>query len=251
MIIMEELRLSPLEFKNIIDYESIIGHGNFGTIITYKDKLLKIDNYLFSKIKNNNSYYSKKIIEDYYKNDIRDFDDKKQIEYLSNIQKNVKLTKLPEGIITLKEVDSKIMNVSPGIIIPYHKDYQKLEKLPLDNYKSILIILRKLLLSLRELEENKISQEDLASYGEDCVIYDRKYNVLCKDETPEIIDMDGFYVKVGDNFVSCDNMYREFCNIILDYYYFYGIKSNIIRGTITSYDESFALLKRLEHEKKR
>lgn len=240
---MIELSFKIDELKKIIDKNKIIGSGFYGTTIVYQDKLLKIDNYIFNKIKHFDLFESKKNIMNYYNSGKTDFANKEQIEYLCSVQKNVHLTKLPEGIISLKEFNNALL----GIIIPYHKDYKKLEELPLNDYKRLLLVLKNLLLEVKELENNKIAQEDFAGYGSDGDINCRNYNVMYKDIHPEIIDLSGFFVKVGKDFISSNNMYRDLSNIFIDYLYFYKIKSGVVRGTITSYDENVELYKKLEY----
>ena len=95
---------------------------------TYKDKLIKLDRNLFSLLIANDPTLSRIVVEDYYKYRSEDFNNRKQIEILSSKQRDITLTKLPEGIITFKDID---LDRSPGIIIPYHKDHEKLEKLSL------------------------------------------------------------------------------------------------------------------------
>ena len=248
---MEELKVSPKELKTIIDTGKILGEGFFGTVFTYKDKLIKLDERLFHLLKVNDPVLSKHVIKDFYRFGAKDFQDREQIEFLSKKQPDITLTKLPEGIVTLKDTDERIDGVSPGIIIPYHKNHEKLEKLSLSEYKKLLIILKKLLLAVKELADNKISQEDFAAYGEDSDINKRSYNVMYKEDTPQIIDMSGYFIKANDKFIDAKNMYRSLSNILMDYFYFYNINSPKTRGTITSSEETDDMLNRLESELKK
>ncbi len=250
---MEELRVSPSELKMLIDNGEMVGQGFFGTVFTYKDKLIKLNRRLYDLLNTNRLSLSKIIVEDFYKEEYkpRDFQDRNQIEFLSKKQKDITLTKLPEGILTLKDVSDHLMDTSPGIIIPYHKNHEKLENLSLLEYKRLLIILKKLLIACKELEDNRISQEDMASYGSDCDINNRSYNVMYKDDTPQIIDMSGFFIKANDNFISAKNMYRSLSDILIDYFCFYDIDTYVLRDKIETYEESKELLKVLERELKK
>ena len=248
---MEEIRLSPDDLKELISKKDILGYGAFGIVIPYHDRLIKLDKYLYYLIKNNRLISSNKIIEDYYQRNIRNFQDPKQIEYLNMKQKAVIMTKLPLGIVTLKDVDSNLLGTRPGVIIPYHKNYEKLENLSLNDYKKILIILKKLLLAVKELEENKISQEDFVHYGKNWSIDNRNYNILYKDDTPEIIDICGIFVKAGDQFTSARLMYRALSDVFLDYYSLYKIPNPLEKIMITTYDENEELYKGLEKELKK
>ncbi len=247
---MEELRVSPSELKMLIDNSRLIGEGFFSKVFVYQDKLIKLDTTLYGLLRANDPYFSKHVIEDHYRFDVKDFQDTKQIEELIKKQQDVKLTKMPLGIVILKDVDSRIDGVSPGIIIPYHVDHESLHKISLDDYKRLLIILRKLLIAVKELADNRIAQEDLANYGRHHDINRRSYNVLYRGDTPQIIDMSGPFVKVNDEFISAENMYRDLSNILLDYFYFYNIKSNTNRDSVTTYEGSEELLNRLESELK-
>ena len=243
---MEEINLTPKELKSIIDKEKAIGFGFFGAVITYGSKLLKIDKGLYQKLKDAQVYESNYIVDTYYHNNgKKDFQDRNQIEELVNKQKDIKLTKLPLGIITLKDVSKDIYDISPGIIIPYHKGYDKLENLNYKNYKRLLIILKKLLLAVKELEDNRIAQEDLIQYNEFDIVK-RQTNVLYKDYTPEIIDMSGFFVKVGNTYIDSKNMYRDLSDIFLDYCFFNGLKSSFTREKVTTYEENKEILSELE-----
>ena len=246
---MEEIQLTPTELKDIIDNNKQIGEGHFGTVIDYGDRLLKIDKNLYKALKNKKLYNVDYEVNKYYEYDKRDFQDRNQIEELAKKQKDITLTQLPKGIITFKNSSFGVNNISPGIIIHHHKDCDKLENLNPKDCKKVLIILKKLLLAVKELEENKISQEDLIQYI-DYDIDKRSINVLYKDITPQIIDMSGFYVKVGNKYINAENMYRDLSDIILDYFYFNGLKFPIARGKVTNYQDSCDMIKEFEERKK-
>ncbi len=239
---MEEISFTPKELKEIVDSADLIGSGGFGAVIEYKTRLLKIDINLYRKLRKIESYQVNRVVREYYEYS-NDFQDRKQIEELIKKQKDITLTKLPEGIITLKDISG---NKSPGIIIPYHKGYEKLEKLDYHEYKRVLIILRKLLMAVKELEENKISQEDLIQYNE-FGLNKRSMNVLYKDDTPQIIDMSGFFVKVGDKFYNAKNMYMDLSNILIDYCFFNDIKSPYKREKVENYEQDKEIIDELEN----
>ena len=244
---MEEISFTPKELKEVIDSANLIGSGGFGAVIEYKTRLLKIDINLYKKLKKLELYQTNRVVREYYEYENNDFQDRKQIEELVKKQKDITLTKLPEGIITLKDVSS---NISPGIIIPYHKGYDKLENLDFHDYKRLLIILKKLLMAVRELEENKISQEDLIQYNE-FGLSKRSTNVLYKDDTPQIIDMSGFFVKVGDKFYNAKNMYMDLSNILIDYCYFNNINAPYKREKVENYEQDKDIIDELERGLKR
>ena len=234
---MRELKVSPEELKNIIDNGKMIGKGFFGTVFTYQDKLIKLDKSLYNLLEVNDKSLAKEVIENHYKfpDQREDFNSRDQIEYLANQQKHIKLTRLPEGIVTLKDVNSKINGISPGIIIPYHMNHQKLEKLSKKDYQKVLIILKNLLLAVKELADNRISQEDLIEANSQ---NKHKYNVMYKDTTPQIIDLSGEFIVEGDYFINAREMYRGLGNIIFDFIN----DENFPREELTSYEENKELL---------
>ncbi len=240
---MRELKVSPEELKNIIDNGKTLGKGFFGTVFTYKDKLIKLDNSLYNLLKINDPILAREVVEDHYKfpDQREDFNNRDQIEYLSGMQKNIKLTKLPEGIVTLKDVNSKINGISPGIIIPYHMNHQKLEKLSKKDYQKVLIILKNLLLAVRELADNRIAQEDLIEANSK---NKHKYNVMYKDTTPQIIDLSGDLVAEGDYFINAKEMYKQLGSIIFDF----ADETNIKRVDLSSFEENKELLEEFERK---
>ncbi len=242
---MQEIKVSPKELKQIIENGKLLGAGFFGTVFTYKDHLIKLDERLYNLIKVNDPIFSDSVVKDFYRFETDDFQDRKQIEALARKQKDITLTKLPEGIVTLKDVPDRIEGVSPGIIIPYHKNHQQLELLDPKEYKKVLIILKKLLLEVKELADNRIAQNDLVHYGKT----DKKkrgYNVMYKDNNPQIIDLSGDFVKVGDEFTNSDEMYNSLSNVFLDYFYLNDLPLPVDREEVKTYKDNEDLLKELE-----
>lgn len=213
---MEEIKLSPEELKKAIEFGKLIGDGFFSKVFTYKGRLIKMDKELYNLLKYNDPRVSKDVVKDHYKWDVIDFNDRDQIKELSEKQHLIR-PKVPEGIITLKDVDGRINGVSPGIIIPEFKDYNDFNQVSKSDYKRLLILLRKIFDDLRNLADNQISNDDLFDENEK----DSKkhhFNILQKGNDPQIIDMSGRLVTVGKSFVSPEEMYREFAKL-LNYYY--------------------------------
>ena len=220
---MEELKVTPKELKQLIDASKSIGSGFFGTTFEYKDRLIKLDKGLYNLLKVNDISNADWVVKDYYKFGENDYNNREQIENLANKQSSITLTKLPLGVVDFKDVDPKIMKITPGIIIPYHKDHEKLEKLSRSEYKRVLIILRKLLSAVRELADNEIAQEDFVQYNHHKPNV-RAYNVMYKEDTPQIIDMSGVRIKEGKEFKDAEEMFRSFGNLVLDYFEFNGME---------------------------
>ncbi len=217
---MEEIKLTPEELKQAIDFGKLIGSGFFSRVFTYKGKLIKMDNILYDLLKANNPKLSKDMIDYHYRWDVKDFNNRNQIEQLSKKQPYIR-TKVPEGIVTINNPGSKTNGVSPGIIVPHFIGYENLKKIPVTEYKRLLILLRKIFNDIRNLADNEIAQEDIfhTSIMKDTSnpgLYD--YNILQKGRDAQIIDMSGPLVKVGKDFTDAQRMYSEFARLINSYY---------------------------------
>ena len=210
---MEEIKLTPQELKEAIDFGKLIGTGFYGSVFTYKGRLIKLDKNLYSYLKSAKPYEAtRKVMEHYYFRVKEDFNNRDQIEELSKRQPRVR-TKLPEGIISFRDVNSEINGLSPGIIIPYLEGYENIKKISKDDYKRILFVLRTIFNDIRNLADNSISQEDIignSHYGDP--------NVLQKKDDAQLIDMSGEYVTVGSTFTTPIYMYKDFARLIYKYY---------------------------------
>lgn len=240
---MEELEVSPRKLKEMIDNGTFIGKGNYGSVFTYQDRLIKLDNLLYSLLKDSKKEESERKVYYRYLGGRENFNDIKQIEWLSGKQKDVKLTKLPQGVLRLVDVNYQNVGLIPGIIIPYLKGYDKLEKFDKRNQKNVLIILKRLLEEVRELEENHISQEDL--YHPSGIV-NRNYNIMYKDDNPMIIDMSGVNINCGDKYKDSKSMYIELGQVIIDFLNYYHIESPYPRWYTDTFDKNKELVSELE-----
>lgn len=207
---MEEMKVTPRELKDLITESRILGEGFFGSVFKYKDHLIKLDRQLLYKLKWEEPKYSEEIVRWYYGKGRSHFVDPNQIENLVKKQPNITLTQLPKGIIQTE-------GHTVGILLPFHKDHNNLVAFDREDRKNLLLLLRNLLLEVQELADNQIAQEDF-SFG---VTKHGKTNVLYKDTTPQIIDLDGDYVKVGDTFQNSEEMYKQLGNMVLRYFAYY------------------------------
>ena len=222
---MEEIRLTPLELKEAIDIGKLIGGGLTSKLFTYKGRIIKLDEQLYRYLKINSPSSATEVIKDRYKWGKQDFNSREQIEELSKRQPFIR-PKVPEGIVVIKDTDSNINDVSPGIIIPPFEGYENLKRVPPNEYKRILILLRKVFDDIRELADFEIAQEDLyhddnGKYPNDPVF---DYNVIQKGKDAQIIDLSGPCVKVGKDFTNADRMYMEFAALLNHYYRANGLQ---------------------------
>lgn len=212
---MENIKLTPEELKNVIDFGKLIGNGFFGSVFTYKGKLIKMDNILYNLLHVNDKNVSKDVIASHYKWGKQDFNNREQLEMLSQKQDKIR-PKVPEGIITIKSDDPKIDGISPGIIIPHFIDYQSLGNISKTEYRQLLILLRKVFDDIKSLADNEIAQEDLFTRSKHPDEMSH-YNIIQKGNDAQIIDMSGPLVKVGKDYENPNKMYTDFANLI-NYY---------------------------------
>ena len=212
---MEEIKLTPEEIKEAIEFGRLIGEGFFSKVFTYKGRLIKMESTLYNLLKVNDKKVSTDVIKDHYRWDTTDFNNRDQLEELSRKQPLIR-PKVPEGIITIKSDDSKINGISPGIIVPHFKGYKSLGEIPKDEYKRLLILLKKLFDDIKSLADNEIAQEDIFTPAK-APFKDGHYNIIQKGNDPQIIDMSGPLIKVGKDFQDADRMYSEFAGLI-NYY---------------------------------
>ena len=191
---MEEIKLTPEELKEAIDFGKLIGSGFFSSVFTYKGRLIKLDKELYKLLKANDPSLSKEMVERRYRWEQEDFNDRDQLEELEKRQPFIR-PKVPEGIVTLKGVDSKINGISPGIIVPHFKGYKSLANISKSDYKRLLIILRKIFDDIKKywsiienrldddcniedlLEDNKRFLELAKANNLDYILIDDKYEV--------------------------------------------------------------------------
>ena len=235
---MEELKLTPEELKDIIKDAEVIGKGFFGTVFKYKDRLIKLDEGLYKVLNANDRIFADEMFERRYRWNKETFVNPKQIEILASKQKDITLTKLPQGIVNVK-------GIIPGIIIPYHEDHKNLELLPKDDYVKLLKILRKLLLAVKELADNERAHHDLIRANTEGS-KNIEYNILYKDDTPQIIDLDGELVKYGENFKDASKMYSDLGAIILGYFKTNNLPTDIKSDIITDEKKAQELIEELD-----
>lgn len=217
---MEELKITSEELKEIIELSKPINHGFFGQTFLYGNKLIKLDRGLYDLLKVNDKRVSDEMFDYYYRFDGPNFANLEQIKTLCAKQKKITLTQLPKGIV---EVKGKI----PGVILPYHSDYQNLSLINDKDYRTLLIILKKLLLAVRELADNEISHEDLWQKNKNGY----SYNVLQNGKEPQIIDVDGELLKVGKDYTDCQKMYEELSGVLFSFFDIYGLDNRGEKAT--------------------
>ena len=234
---MLEIKLSPKELREAILNGKLIGEGYYSSVFTYHKKLIKMDTDLYHNLKRHSNCSSEEIINTFYSWRVRDFNSRKQLEILLREQPYIN-PRVPEGIITLKDVEKKILGVSPGIIIEPFLNYQNLDEMPKTNCLQALILLRKIFTDLKTLTERRIAQEDLfrIEFSDDSRMTS-KYNIIYRGNDAQIIDMSGDFIKIGRKYHGPDEMYRQFAEIIDEFYMANGF-DQIYYGKTTYSEEN-------------
>ena len=201
---MEILEFNPFELKDCIDEGTLISDKGFSScVFLYGNNLIKLKKTLYQDLKVNIRKFAERRVNDIYRWDKTPFVDPKQIEYLQEKQKDIKLTKFDKGIV-------KVNDIVCGSILENFLDYSDLTDIDGEDYLKILKILKNILLSLRELELNNISHLDLAKSetGKKPTI-----NILYKGTDTKLIDVSGKFITYGSNFEP-ELMYEEYESVL-------------------------------------
>ncbi len=200
------LDLNENELIEMVRKGKDLESGGFsGSLFLHNGMLIKLDRNLFRTIKN--SQNEKDILLRIFKYcSYERFASEQQITYLLEKQKNIKLTEFDLGVI-------KVSGVVCGVILANHLDYQNLGDFTIDSEEKIsklLKLLNNVLKTLKELEDNQISQTDLINRN------NGKMNILYKDDDIKLCDLEGFYLKYGNDFKP-NVMYQEFLKLLRYY----------------------------------
>ena len=244
---MEILEYDPFLLKDVIESATLISDKGFsGAVFFHDGKLIKLHKRLYQDLKVNSRKLSERRFNDVYRWDKRPFVEKEQIEYLCSIQSEIHLTDFDKGIVL---VNDQIC----GTILTEHLDYQDLTNIEFDNPKRIIILLRNILASLKELEDHEISHLDLAKgeKGKNITL-----NILYKNNDIKLCDVSGKFLTYKENFDSCE-MYREYmttARFLLEKL----VKNNpeytnlltYFNNELTTYDESVNMVDYIEKKLK-
>ena len=206
---MELLEFNPTTLKDYIEEGTLVSDKGFSsTVFLHGNSLIKLYKRLYQDLKVNSRNLAERRFNDIYRWGKRPFVNPDQIEYLSSIQPHIHLTDFDKGIV-------KVNDQVCGVILTNHLDYQDLTNIEGNNKKQILTILKNILLSLKELEQNGISHLDLAmaERGKKPTL-----NVLYKGEDTKLCDLSGKFITYGEDFdpYTMYEEYREVVKILLN-----------------------------------
>lgn len=185
--------------KNLIVNSKVLGKGSYGYVLLRDDKAYKIDRIIYENFqKEDMKEASLKEMLKYSRLGFLKLPDENLMNYYNSIRDNVRYTKLPSGILYYED--------TPLLLeMPYHKDYVTLSLAFLmdDEIYRVLFNLSK---AFQELIRNKVYQMDLC-YGNNIMV-----NELTRDV--QLIDLDGEYIKYGDDTYAKKQAYSEFFNVV-------------------------------------
>ncbi len=246
---MKEIKLTPEELKASIDTGKFVGEGSEGCLFTYKGRIIKLDSVLYGHLKGNHPVFAHDNIKDHFRYRTKDFNDREQLEQLAKRQSKIR-PRVPEGIITIKDPDSAINDRSPGILITPFLDYEMIGKVPIEDQKRLLVLLKKVYNDIRELADNEIAHEDLFDArprGINNPDYNH-YNILQRKYDSQIIDLSGQFIKVGKDFTGPNKMYLDIANLINYYRKLYNLEPLYVKDKKITEDKLRIMLNEFEKE---
>lgn len=193
-----EVKYNLEELKEFIKNGKKVNYGRIGNSILYDGLLINFDSDLCECVKSPHRISDRQIEKYIYNRHIENsLVDTKQIDYLISKQEKVNLTKFPKGICTFNDMPV-------GVILPNLKDYQYslLFLEDISDYE-LYLILKNVLLAIKELEENGIYKLYLT---ESSILYDGKI--------PKLIDLYGSRLKYGENDSYRERVYNEFISLL-------------------------------------
>lgn len=203
---MEIYNLKYEELKKIILSSKKNHYGITNRIIPVANGAIKINLNLVKKICNEQT--KENDFMEFFQNNGTYFlpvekIDTKQISYLESISNNIKLTKMPKGIVRVNDLDI-------ATLLNYHEGYHWLSYLEDITFEEYYHLVFNLLEEIRELENNDLYHINLDTR-----------HVIYNEIKPQIVSIDGKNLKYNvHNYQQKEeyrmNMYRRFTSIFLE-----------------------------------
>lgn len=193
---MEKIYTSLNDLPQVVLDSHFIGgtEKNYHRLFLYDDSLIKVNKYLYYAAYDREIGKLRKELINQALTSPSIFI---QTKLLEKKQRDVLLSSFPKGIFYVNHIPS-------GIILNYHRDYRSLQNYFIKDYKEFLIILRRILIRIKELDDNDIYQRDL-----------NLSNILYNNENVELIDLDGPFIKIGRDPKIRKAMYFKYLNNIM------------------------------------
>ena len=169
-----EVNYSFEELKEFIKNGKNICYGDTNSVIYYNNLLVKFNAEMYSMFKKRKDVDEEQVMRLFCDKNgeiINSFIDFRQLEYFREKASNIKLSTLPQEVFYLN-------NVPVGIIEPYFPKHNWLHFMEDLSHKEMYYLVRNILLSLRELEENGIYRLGI-----------NRNNVFYNGVKPELIDL--------------------------------------------------------------
>ena len=235
---MMDIKYNFENLKNFIKNGDRISCGNLNNYVYHDSLLVKFDDELLKTFKRNPNVDEDDIRRIFYDNKkglIKSAVDFNKLDYFKRVSKDIKLSSLPEGVMYLEDIPI-------GTIEPYFKNYRWLHFMEDVSHKEMYYLLRNILLSLYELEQNGIYRLNL----------DRN-NIMYNGKKPELVDLMNKDVIVGKNDKLQQEVYSNYLDLLYSIIYrqsfdamLYKEFQDVLRISDCTYDECESVLKRLK-----
>lgn len=232
-----EVNHSFEELKEFIKNGKNICYGDTNSVIYYNNLLVKFYPEMYNMFKKRKDIDEEQVMRLFCDKNgklVNSFIDFRQLEYFREKAPNIKLSILPQQVFYLN-------NVPIGIIEPYFPKHNWLHFMEDLSYKEMYYLVRNILLSLRELEENGIYRLGI-----------NRNNVVYNGIKPKLVDLCSS-TSYGDKKGLEQSVYSDYLDLVYSLLYRQSFNSklhNEFKDILKIHDCTFEVcsdvIKRLE-----
>lgn len=233
-----EIKYNFENLKKFITEGYKISCGNNNSYIYYDGVLINFCKEIIDTFRKNKNIDEDDIIRIFCNNKgeiTKNVIDFAKLDYFKKVSKHITLTKLSEGVLYFD-------NIPIGTIEPYFDKHHWLHFLEDVSYKEMYWLLKNILLSLHELEQNGIYRLGL----------DRN-NIMYNDKKPQLVDLMDKSVICGKDKSLEQNVYSNYLDLLYDIIHRQSFDAKLYREfqdvlmiDDCTYDVCCSILKRLK-----